>query len=33
MELFDWTGLPVRCQPIGLDRLKGLLLDALEAAG
>jgi hypothetical protein len=29
LELFDWTGLQVRCQPISLDRLKGLLLDAL----
>ena len=31
LELFDWTGLQVRCQPISLDRLKGLLLDALDA--
>jgi hypothetical protein len=31
LELFDWTGLQVRCQPISLDRLKGLLLDALNA--
>jgi hypothetical protein len=30
LELFDWTGLQVRCQAISLDRLKGLLLDALE---
>ena len=32
LELFDWTGLQVRCQPISLDRLKGLLLDALNAS-
>ncbi|MFN2184683.1 MAG: DUF1638 domain-containing protein, partial [Anaerolineae bacterium] len=31
LELFDWTGLQVRCQPISLDRLKGLLLEALNA--
>jgi hypothetical protein len=31
LELFDWTGLPVRCQPISLDRLKRLLLEALNA--
>jgi len=30
LELFDWTALPVRCQPISLDRLKGLLLEALK---
>jgi hypothetical protein len=30
LELFDWTGLQVRCQPISLDRLKGLLLEALR---
>jgi hypothetical protein len=29
LELFDWTGLQVRCHPISLDRLKGLLLDTL----
>ena len=29
LELFDWTGLQVRCQPISLDHLKGLLLEAL----
>jgi hypothetical protein len=33
LELFDWTGLPVRCQPISLERLKGLLLDALGSDG
>jgi hypothetical protein len=31
LELFDWTGLQVRCQPISLDRLRGLLLDALSS--
>jgi hypothetical protein len=31
LEIFDWTGLQVRCQPIRLDRLKGLLLDALHS--
>ncbi len=31
LEIFDWTGLPVRCHPITLDRFKGLLLDALNA--
>ena len=31
LELFDWTGLQVRCQPISLDRLKGLLLEALNS--
>ena len=31
LELFDWTGLQVRCQPISLDRLKALLLEALNA--
>jgi len=30
LELFDWTGLPVRCHPISLDRLKRLLLDTLN---
>ena len=30
LELFDWTGLQVRCHPISLDRLKGLLLEALN---
>jgi hypothetical protein len=30
LELFDWTGLQVRCQSISLDRLKGLLLEALN---
>jgi len=30
LELFDWTGLQVRCQPISLDRLKGLFLEALN---
>ena len=30
LELFDWTGLQVRCQPISLNRLKGLLLEALN---
>jgi hypothetical protein len=30
LELFDWTGLQVRCQPISLDRLKTLLLEALN---
>jgi len=30
LELFDWTGVQVRCHPIGLDRLKGLLLEALN---
>ena len=33
LELFDWTGLEVRCHPISLDRLKGLLLDALHDGG
>jgi hypothetical protein len=31
LEIFDWMGLQVRCHPISLDRLKGLLLDALNA--
>ena len=31
LELFDWTGLQVRCQPISLARLKGLLLEALDS--
>lgn len=31
LELFDWMGVQVRCQHISLDRLKGLLLDALNA--
>jgi len=31
LEIFDWTGLAVEFHPIGLDRLKGLLLDALHA--
>ena len=30
LELFDWTGLQVRCHPISLDRLKRLLLDAID---
>ncbi len=30
LEIFDWTGLEVRCHPITLDRFKGLLLDALD---
>jgi ferredoxin len=30
LEIFDWTGLQVRCHPISLDRLKGLLLDTLS---
>jgi hypothetical protein len=30
LELFDWTGVQVRCHPISLDRLKGLLLEALN---
>jgi hypothetical protein len=30
LELFDWTGVQVRCQPISLDRLKRLLLDAID---
>ena len=29
LELFDWTGLEVAFHPISLDRLKGLLTDAL----
>jgi hypothetical protein len=33
LEPFDWTGLQMRCQPISLDRLKGLLLEALEDGG
>ncbi|HEY47048.1 MAG TPA: DUF1638 domain-containing protein [Anaerolineae bacterium] len=32
LELFDWTGLEVEFQNITLERLKGLLLDALYAA-
>jgi hypothetical protein len=31
LELFDWTGVQVRCQPISLDRLKELLLEALNS--
>lgn len=31
LEIFDWTGVQVRCHPITLDRFKGLLLDALNA--
>lgn len=30
LELFDWTGLEVEFHPINLDRLKGLLIDALS---
>jgi hypothetical protein len=30
LEIFDWMGVPVRCQTISLDRLKELLLDALH---
>jgi len=30
LELFDWTGLTVEFQPVTLDRLKGLLLEALS---
>jgi len=30
LEILDWTGLQVHCQPITLDRLKGLPLDALD---
>lgn len=33
LELFDWTGLEVEFHPVDLDRFKGLLLDALSAAG
>ena len=33
LDLFDWTGLQVRCHPISLDRLKRLLLEALNDAG
>jgi hypothetical protein len=33
LELFDWTGLQVRCHPISLDRLKRLLLDAIDGVG
>jgi hypothetical protein len=32
LELFDWTGLEVEFYPINLDRLKGLLADALSPA-
>jgi hypothetical protein len=32
LELFDWTGLEVEFYPIGLDRFKGLLVDALSPA-
>ena len=32
LELFDWTGLEVEFHPISLDRLKGLLADALSLA-
>ena len=31
LELFDWMGLEVEFCPISLDRLKGLLTDALSA--
>jgi hypothetical protein len=31
LELFDWTGVQVRCHPISLDRLKGLLLETLNS--
>jgi len=30
LEIFDWTGLEVEFQPITLDRLKGLLVDAAQ---
>ena len=30
LEIFDWTGLQVRCVPITLDRLKRLLLETLD---
>lgn len=30
LEIFDWTGLMVEFHPIALDRLKGLLVDALS---
>lgn len=30
LEIFDWTGLMVEFHPITLDRLKGLLVDALS---
>jgi len=33
LELFDWTGLEVVFHPITLDRLKGLLKDALSSVG
>jgi hypothetical protein len=33
LELFEWTDLQVRFHPINLDRLKGLLLDALNDQG
>jgi len=33
LEIFDWTGVQIHCQPITLDRLKGLLLDALADDG
>lgn len=32
LELFDWTGLEVVFEPVSLDRLKGLLTDAIEAS-
>ena len=32
LDLFDWTGLEVEFHPIGLDRLRGLLTDALSPA-
>ncbi len=33
LELFDWTGVQIRCHPVNLDRLKQLLLDALNDPG
>ena len=30
LEIFEWTGLEVEFQPITLDRLKGLLVDAAQ---
>lgn len=30
LELFDWTGLEVEFHPVGLDRLRGLLTEALS---
>jgi hypothetical protein len=32
LELFDWTGLEVEFHPITLERLRGLLKDALSGA-